>query len=765
MEFDEFLSYFDKPKKVKNGYQTRCPAHDDKHPSLSISLSEDGKKILLHDHAGCSTEDILSRVGLKPSDLFTEERSCTRTSEQEYQYRNADGSICYKKKRFDKADGSKFFCFYMPDGAKGFKDGTLHVPYNLPTVCAASRIYFVEGEKCADAVINQGFCATTLDTGANSRWYPHYTAYFQGKEVIIIPDNDKPGMAYAKRIAQNIPNSKIIPLDAPRKKYDIYDWLKDGHKMEELDSIAPMEVDSKEAPLPDESSAVSEKSTQAEILLKLISDTDTKFFLDDTNTVYAHVPVQEHHQTVQLASKRFALWAQNLFYSKNGKPIKPDSLTQTVNALEAKTMFGKVERIPLYERVGSHDSDYWYDLSDEECRAVKVSASGWSIVNDPPILFRRYTHQKPQVLPKQGGRMEKIFEFINVRRHQLLFQCWLISCFATGFPHPMPVFYGEKGAAKSTACVLLKRLIDPSAYESLTLNTDFRSLLISLQSHWFLPFDNVSSLNSEQSDTLCRSITGTAVQQRKLYTDDEDRILTFCRCFALNGINNVARRSDLLDRSLLFELSRVPDTERKELQAVYSAFESERPLILGSIFDTLSKAMDLLPSVKLDTLPRMADFARLGYAVAEVLGKSGECFLDELDENYTSRNQEAIDADIVATLVVAFMQDKTDWSGFSSELYRELCSFAPNCGIDTHSHGFPKQANTLSRRLNSMKSNLASLGITFERDSKSRGSYISLHNEKTPPLPPFLPPSPVQLDTTPEESDSINNEEDSYVEF
>ena len=64
-----------------------------------------------------------------------------------------------------------------------------------------------------------------------------------------------------------------------------------------------------------------------------------------------------------------------------------------------------------------------------------------------------------------------------------------------------------------------------------------------------------------------------------------------------------------------------------------------------------------------------------------------------------------------------------------------------------------------------MKSNLASLGITFERDSKSRGSYISLHNEKTPPLPPFLPPSPVQLDTTPEESDSINNEEDSYVEF
>lgn len=227
----------------------------------------------------------------------------------------------------------------------------------------------------------------------------------------------------------------------------------------------------------------------------------------------------------------------------------------------------------------------------------------------------------------------------------------------------------------------------------------------------------------------------------------------------------MARRSDLLDRSLLFELSRVPDTERKELQAVYSAFESERPLILGSIFDTLSKAMALLPSVKLDALPRMADFARLGYAVAEVLGKSGECFLDELDENYASRNQEAIDADIVATLVVAFMQDKTDWSGFSSELYKELCSFAPNCGIDTHSHGFPKQANTLSRRLNSMKSNLASLGITFERDSKSRGSYISLHNGKTPPLPPYLPPSPVQPDTTPEESDSINNEEDSYVEF
>ena len=101
----------------------------------------------------------------------------------------------------------------------------------------ADTVYFVEGEKCAEAVIQAGKVATTLDSGANSKWLPEYNDYFNGKKVIVIPDNDEPGMKYAQRIVKNIPHAKIVKLPGLSAKEDIYDWLKNGHTMEELDSL------------------------------------------------------------------------------------------------------------------------------------------------------------------------------------------------------------------------------------------------------------------------------------------------------------------------------------------------------------------------------------------------------------------------------------------------------------------------------------------------------------------------------------------------
>lgn len=82
------------------------------------------------------------------------------------------------------------------------------------------------------------------------------------------------------------------------------------------------------------------------------------------------------------------------------------------------------------------------------------------------------------------------------------------------------------------------------------------------------------------------------------------------------------------------------------------------PLILGNIFDILSKAIKIYPNVKLNKLPRMADFSHWGYAIAQALGDLGETFLDEYKCNYNKQNIEAINSDIVATLLIAFMKEK-----------------------------------------------------------------------------------------------------------
>ena len=69
---NDFLSRLDKVKQCNGYWMARCPVHLDNNPSLSVSVADDGR-ILVKCHAGCSTEDIVERVGLKLSDLFYEQ--------------------------------------------------------------------------------------------------------------------------------------------------------------------------------------------------------------------------------------------------------------------------------------------------------------------------------------------------------------------------------------------------------------------------------------------------------------------------------------------------------------------------------------------------------------------------------------------------------------------------------------------------------------------------------------------------------------------
>ena len=71
MNINKFITYFDGVKPIKeNEYMALCPAHDDHNPSLSIGLSPDRERILLHCYAGCEAKDILNSVGLTLKDLY-----------------------------------------------------------------------------------------------------------------------------------------------------------------------------------------------------------------------------------------------------------------------------------------------------------------------------------------------------------------------------------------------------------------------------------------------------------------------------------------------------------------------------------------------------------------------------------------------------------------------------------------------------------------------------------------------------------------------
>src|SRR5689334_19407197 len=89
-----------------------------------------------------------------------------------------------------------------------------------------------------------------------------------------------------------------------------------------------------------------------------------------------------------------------------------------------------------------------------------------------------------------------------------------------------------------------------------------RDLMIACTNSWVLALDNLSGLPIWLSDSLCRLATGGGFATRSLYTDDEETHFDAMRPIILNGIDDIATRSDLLDRSVILRLPAIPDERR-----------------------------------------------------------------------------------------------------------------------------------------------------------------------------------------------------------
>jgi putative DNA primase/helicase len=217
-------------------WAARCPAHEDNNPSLAI-CEKDGK-VLLHCHAGCSQQDVVDALkarGIWNSEHNQPERRITA----EYSYTDEDGKLLYQVVRYDPKD----FRQRRPDGHGGWiwKKGERQVLYHLPGVIEAPILFVVEGEKDAEAMRDHGFVATTWAGGAKVPWLPEFTETLRGREVILIPDNDKPGWERASIIARALLHkvARLRVFDLPDGIKDISDWFEAGHS--ECQLIADLE--------------------------------------------------------------------------------------------------------------------------------------------------------------------------------------------------------------------------------------------------------------------------------------------------------------------------------------------------------------------------------------------------------------------------------------------------------------------------------------------------------------------------------------------
>jgi hypothetical protein len=145
---------------------------------------------------------------------------------------------------------------------------------------------------------------------------------------------------------------------------------------------------------------------------------------------------------------------------------------------------------------------------------------------------------------------------------------------------------------------------------------------------------------------------------------------------------------------------------------LWREFEKARSRILASLFDAISGALGAVESVRLEGMPRMADFAVWATAAESALGWEPGAFMEAYAGNRAEATESALEADPVAIAVRQFMEDQDEWTGTAGELWEALNELVGEA--IKHTKAWPGAPNALSARLKRLAPALRGIGIEYE---------------------------------------------------
>jgi len=759
-----------RPRKSGEGYTARCPAHEDSRASLSVSEGKDGKA-LLKCFTGCEAAAIAAALGLEMADLFPEREAKAKRNGSRgpapwerpiratFPYRDAEGALLFEQVRFADATDDAGKCAPRHRDESGrwswssltkHLNGTPIPLYRLPelreAVAAGRRVYLPEGEKDVETLLSLGLAATTNYGGADG-WKAALADELAGVDVVVLPDNDPPGEKHAEAAVRSLRgkarNVRVLRLPGLPPKGDVSDWAEAGGTREDLEAMADAlladpvmpEIDNGE-----DEGADGDSGRDPSCAAQLIAEgRKALLFHDERGDGFAAFLDNKVRRVMKVRGSDFAGELARRFAQAHGyrKAANGEAIAAARNVLEALARHDGEEH-RMNTRFARRDGAVWVDMADARWRAIRVTAEGWEIVETPPLLFRRYPHMGALPEPVRGGDLAALFEpFAMGEAERVLLTAYAVTVPLADIPRPVLIVHGPQGAGKST---LLKRelaVLDPTGIDDLDLGGEPRELAQLLDQHGISFFDNVVKVPDAAARLLCKASTGGGFEKRKLYTDEESVILTFKRAVLISAVNVPTHAPDLLDRCLLVGLDRIPPERRKREEEMGRAFEAARPAILGGLLDALSGAMRVYPDLVLPELPRMADFAAWGAAVAEALGltatvngrplRGAEAFLAAYRENVGRQTEEVLESDPVARAVRDFVTERGSWSGTASELLEALKGKNEE-EMKAKDGGWPRRADGLSRRLEVLHSTLADAGVTLRRsrEGKNRTRKITL---------------------------------------
>ena len=282
--YAEILPLLDSPSReqvrelsVRHGQRAWafCPCHADgtKYGKRSLSLSP---VYGLDCFAGCEFRDVVralrERAGIYPTrPAPTRTLPSRRNGHRKlgdvvasWVYQDKDRHPLFRVLRTEGLGGKDFPQQHPADSCANHIDdpdpckpavagwrwgrgGALYALYRLPELLATSLssfVFVVEGERCADVLVDLELIATTSAGGAG-RWglgAHGYAEALRDHRIVILPDNDRPGADHAEDIIESLlgvaSELRSIILPGLPFKGDVVDWLAAGGTREQLLALA-----------------------------------------------------------------------------------------------------------------------------------------------------------------------------------------------------------------------------------------------------------------------------------------------------------------------------------------------------------------------------------------------------------------------------------------------------------------------------------------------------------------------------------------------
>jgi hypothetical protein len=454
------------------------------------------------------------------------------------------------------------------------------------------------------------------------------------------------------------------------------------------------------------------KLTQAEQLIRLAEDARHDLFHTPGGQAYARVPVQGHWEVHRI--RRRVGYRQHLlgmYFDEHERPPNSQAMEDALGVLEARALHrGRTQEV--FVRVAPHPTEAGVviDLGDEAWRQIVVTSGSWHVTREPLVAFRRPLTALPLPEPRRDGSLDLLRDIVNVPDDSwVLIVGFLIGALLPLGPFPILLLIAQQGSGKSFLATVLKNLLDPASAPLRAAPRDERDLLIGARNSWIPCFDNLSTISDALSDALCRLSTGGGLSTRELYSDDAETVLEAKRPTILTGIEDLATRGDLLDRSLPVELPRIEDGERRTEADLLQRFEQARPLVLGALLDAVVTGLRRRPTITVTNLPRLADFALWAIACEPATGLPDGAIATALGDVAKRGAHTALEADPLAGALQEFLEREGAFTGRASELLAELDAEASDSA--RRARTWPKAPNALAGRLRRLAPSLPEIGV------------------------------------------------------